>query len=381
MDLLRTRIDLLRTVDVLSHAQELPAEGHWTGSRRLGTFYVVLGLGLVAFAVHGVLESPDLGSRVHCVALGAGSALALCVLALGQFVSRRDYCFTPEWVECRSRGLFRQGHWRQPMSAYRGVLGEAEFHRRPKIAPHTLYKLVLQHGAGDSHSTTLYQSPSEAGLRAAHELYARVSGLPALVETQDGLESRDVADLDKPVSRRVEEGSVQIAFSPWGEPPGMRLRCSTEGDTFRIAVRWRPLVAVLACVAFLVGVLLLAPERPGGALADGVRGAAGRAAMIVGALLWCWFFLGRAELLVSPSRVRRHYHFLWVTFARKALEADDVEEVLIANVKGYDNAWTVQVVSDDGVISFGRSLSKVQRRWVRDCIISVLSAPARAAED
>jgi hypothetical protein len=199
-------------------------------------------------------------------------------------------------------------------------------------------------------------------------------GLPALVETQDGLVERRAEDLDKPLRQRVAEGSVAVDFDARQEPPGQGLLLFVEGDTLRICTGREPTVLVLGVPPLLFGAAVLLAEPLGLGPLRAIPGAVGVVALVVGAALIGWYALGRQELLVSASEVRRHYHWAGATFARQRVGAEDVEEVVIAAPSGQRGVETVQVISDTGVVSFGATLSPEQRRWVRDCIIAVIGA-------
>lgn len=182
-------------------------------------------------------------------------------------------------------------------------------------------------------------------------------------------------DLDKSIRQRAAEGSLRVEFDPSEGAPGRRLFLFVEGETLRICSGGHPAAPVIGVLGVLFGAAIVASGPLGIGPLQSIPIALGGAAVVVGAAICGWFFLGTEELLVSPSEVQKHYRLPWATWAEKRVRADEAEEVVIGKVGGQKNLKAVHVTSDSDTVTFGTSLSEEQRRWVRNCVVAVISAP------
>jgi hypothetical protein len=132
------------------------------------------------------------------------------------------------------------------------------------------------------------------------------------------------------------------------------------------AVRW-----VLPVIMASIGVVMIAvsflPDPPVAIMYAGV-------ALVAGAALLAWALAGlREELRVAPGEVRKWWTWRGKRFAEHAVRGAEIEEVIIAEPLGGKGTKTVQAVSEADTVHFGRALNAAERRWVRDCIIAVIS--------
>jgi hypothetical protein len=82
------------------------------------------------------------------------------------------------------------------------------------------------------------------------------------------------------------------------------------------------------------------------------------------------------QLQVSPQEVSRHYTSPWGDFSKQRVRAGEVEEVLIDQHPTSKALSSVKVLSNEATLTFGSSLSEAEKKWVRDCIITIISADA-----
>lgn len=272
-------------------------------------------------------------------------------------------------MQCRARCLLWGTEWEAPLSAYRGVLVEGR--RGGENNP--VYRVVLKHEERRRRDVVLYQSPSREMLRARLEECSRLLGVPALSKTEEGLVARAPEDLDKSVRRRVAEGRLEAAFDPRSGPPGRHLSVSIEGDALRLRSRaWGPL-APLTAVILLFGVSALAGRPANIPYLRAVPTDLIAFSLAGGLLGLGWTLLVYEELLVSPREVRGRFRTPWGSFSEKALPAEEVEEVYAGRLPEGSSPARVHAVADSGVVSFGIGLSKAQGKWVRDCVIAIVS--------
>jgi len=364
-------------LDLAPGVSELPLDVTRRGTRALAIVLLLLGgtadLGAIAVILthlaHGLSRT---GLAAVLFAVGTGLEL----IGAREWVRFEQWRFTPQDVTRKWLGLFGANEWTEPLSSYAGVLRRQEYHSGGKNSPsYTLYILALQHGARKDRSVTLYSSRSPEGFRARHEEYARLFALPALIETQTGVEKRRPEDLGKSVRQRVAEGSMQVTFDPSAIPPGSRLTVRVEGDTLTVRTGRNTfgLASTLGPAAFLLGgvvilVLRLWPRVriPAALLPLAALG------ILIAASAFAALRLVSEELLISPKEVRKRWRHPWGTFRESAVPAGEIEEVLILAPPG-EQQTAVQAITDKAVVHFGMWLPVRDKEWVRDCIIAVIS--------
>jgi len=380
------RSDATADVDLAPAATKLPFRTDRSGSKPLAVCLLVLSVVTACVTVASVLGGmrkvlPAIIWMHWAFFLGPATA-ASALAGLRELVWRERYEFTPAEVRRRCRGLFGWREWGEPLSAYKGVLSRREGRTWGKNASsRTLYILTLQHSANKKRSVKLYLSRSYEGFRAKHEHYARLFGLPALVETATGVEKRRPEDLHKSVRQRVADGALKISFDPAARPPGRKLAVTVERDALLIRRRWNAfgIVGIPASAALLVGamaiVLALAADLKL-SLAFLLALAALDLVLVGGA--YAAMRAIREELVVSPSEVRKRWRHPWGTLLETSVAASEIEEVAIhalpaESFLSVPGVTTVQVISDSPVLQFGVGLPKADKEWVRDCIIAVIS--------
>lgn len=311
------------------------------------------------------------------VLIGVGIFLA----GLVSLFSSKEWRFTREAVSCTARGLIGAKEWTEPLDRYNGILAESEYHSGGhNSSSYTLYKLVLKHQNIDERSVELYRSRSEEGWREAQERYARLFGVPALQLTEEGIVERAVESLDKSVRDQVAEGVLEVAFDPSKPPPGENLDVRPEGDclVMKVGANRFPVGCGVLSVALIGAGLCLILATALGALdlseqymmLGGVTVFAGMGGVALGVAAK----VVSEELRVSPDEVSRHYTTPWGCFARQRMPAGEVEEVLVAEHHANEALSSVKIVSDEAALTFGSSLSEGEKKWVRDCVITIISA-------
>ncbi len=284
-------------------------------------------------------------------------------------LARARYAFTRDTVECSVRSLLKRKEWQAPLAEFLGVLTR----RRQYGKNSYLYMVVLKHGEQSAQDVVLYQSLSRDGLRDRQEECARVLGLPALVKTDEGYTERAAGELDKSVRERVAEGSLKVEFDAAAGPPGSRLTVRIDGDALRLRARSSAAETVAVALALAFGILAGLGGRFGVPLVGRIPGWIPVLCTAAGAFGFGWLLLITEELLVSPEEVRGRYASPWGSFAEHTMPAAEVEEVYVGSAPDGGGGNRVQVVGDSGVITYGSSLTKAERHWVRDCIVAVIS--------
>ena len=134
-----------------------------------------------------------------------------------------------------------------------------------------------------------------------------------------------------------------------------------------------PLWILICGPMLLLGLAALLPQPPGIPYLGALDGGLDVVLLVAGAAGLGWKALAVEELLFSPREVHRRLLIGGLTFAESTLPSGEIEEVVVAPLRGARGTCRVLAVADIGTVSFGMMLSRAQRRWVRDCIIAVIS--------
>ncbi len=292
------------------------------------------------------------------------------------FTSQRHWRFTDEYVSLRSEGLGAE-EWTEPMASYRGVLRSYEFLGKSGMR----FKLTLVHGADEKRNVDVFEwdallARNRVGTSwwLEQKRYARLLGLPALVKGDEGFIERRPEDLGKSVRQLVREGALPVQFDPTAPPPGRGLVIRSDPPALGISTKpglagWLA-VAIGATVIILAAVVVAATLKQPFAPAPVIIAVGLVFSILVAGL--CASGLVCAELSVSPEEVGWRWSVAG-TFhpgtRDKRVRAERVEEVAVTD-------YGVQVMTDEQMLEFGYALTKGEKRWVRDCIIAVISLPA-----
>jgi hypothetical protein len=123
----------------------------------------------------------------------------------------------------------------------------------------------------------------------------------------------------------------------------------------------------------LVGMILPMLAQRGVPLLTAVPGWVTTICLVLGGLgVFCQLMVSQ-KLLVSAREVRVGWWIAGIGLGESAVRADRVEQVVIRDDRGRNGLKTVQAITDHQTVSFGRSLSREQRRWVRDCVATAIS--------
>jgi hypothetical protein len=338
--------------------------------------FVLIGIGILAVLGAGVVLfalPAHVGSLRYAVAGSIACAGAVFVLlGLSARASLRKWRFEEDGVHCLKAGLLGRREWDARWSEYLGVLARTE-RRSAGQATYVVYIVELKHASEKRRNVKAYESTARDGLRDKLKHYARLFGVPLLVETAEGFEERAPEDLDKTVRQRVTEGSLRTEFDPAAPPPDGGLVVGLEGDA--LVLRTQRSAAGVA-VRIVPGIFLLAGI--GVALAAALFSIPALFAMagLQLALAAGAFVLLRGlkeELRISPETVSKSWLLPFGRFATRAVAAADIEDVVVAKPFGGGMGTSVQVVAGDTTLYCGRAQSAADKEWVRDCIIAVIS--------
>jgi hypothetical protein len=379
--------------DLIPDGAELPREvtGRVTKRWLAAWFFCLLITGATGKALVTVLGMFPGGGRGLIPAV-----VGVALLIAGWMSSRRSHLrLTSEEVECTDVSRLRGMRWREPVSAYRGVLRRVRSGKgmgRLRVLSET----VLQHPYDVRKHVKLSSADSEDGFIERHRRHARTFRLPALTETEEGIEAAPFEKVEEPLVARSTGGPQADAVLP-ASPPGdlsvdvqgaavaMRTRRSTSRSTLVIG-----LLSPVWC-AWMISAMWVGTAGIPGII---------RAVMAVSTavlLLLTAFCLGcatigltvRQVLRVTPKRVESWHEVGERAFGRVSLGAREIEAVTLqkqgqhplSRALGLRGPMgnspcgpTVAIYGSREAIAFGHVLSKESRRWVRACVLSILAA-------
>jgi len=172
----------------------LPLRRVERGSRVGGLLALLFGLawagGLIGLLVIATLEEgPDLPKALMLLLFALPGAFVL-YFGLGQLVGRYSVRIDGEAVTVIRRGVRGETRWREPLSAYAGVLREANRHDSEHGASYTDYRVLLAH-RDPERQLELFRVHSPGGWEEAWRGYAELLGLPRLEERAEGIYRAD----------------------------------------------------------------------------------------------------------------------------------------------------------------------------------------------
>ena len=301
--------------------------------------------------------------------------MGLILYGIHRLLWRRTVTFDGTAFTVGERGLRGVRHWREPLSAFQGVMRRTR-HVRTKNRSYTLYIVDLQHRDEDR-SINLYTATTDRGFRDAWEDYARRLGLPAIEEGAEGMVRRDAADLDKSVGELIREGKVDIDYQTLSRR-AEGLAVGFEGDvvvltrTGPVNPWWGSALAVAFPLIF-VAVAWFAPDLPPvGRLLIGGMGALFELLIAIGVVR---DLTSRERLRIGPDRLRVNRVSGAGESAGRSMAASDIESVTVA--RDSDRRREIAIAGDTGILKFGKGLSGRSLEFVMNTILAKIEETER----
>ncbi len=357
----------------------LPAERIQTGSRAMGVFLVVFALfwgGLPVLGLVSELEAGRFGVETLLFLVFPVIGVGLLLFGAHSLLWRRRIAFDGSAFTVAEHGLKGTRQWREPLSAYHGVMRHTR-RVRTKNSSYTLYMIDLVHPDSDRR-INLYTDTSDGGFRDKWEAFARRLSLPALEEGEGGMVRREAADLDKSVGELIAEGKVEIDYDTLSRP-AKGLAVSFEGDVAVLTrtgpanAWWGSLIAVLFPLIF-VGVAIYAPDMPmfmrylfGG------LGVLFEVAFVIGVLV---DLLSRQRLRVGPAGVSVNRAYSGSESKGKRIETARIETVTIAR-KSSGSRPALAVASDRETLNFGGGLPRRSLEFAMNTVLAKIAETGR----
>ena len=357
----------------------LPAVSVQSGGRAMGVFLVAFALVWGGFPILGLvseLQAGRFGAETLLFLIFPIIGVALLLFGMHSLMSRRRIAFDGQAFAVAEHGLLGTKQWREPLSAYQGVMRHTR-RVRTRNSSYTLYMIDLVH-PDSARRINLYTDTSDRGFRLKWEEFARRLSLPAMEEGEGGMVRREAGDLDKSVRELIAEGKVDIDYDALSRPV-TGLAVTFEGDVVVLTRTgaanswWGSLIALLFPLIF-VGVAVYAPDMPGVArYLFGGLGALFEVLFVAGVMI---DLLSRQRLRVGPAGVRVNRAYRASDSAGKRLEIAEIETVSIAR-KSNGSRPALAIAGDRETLIFGRGLPRRSLEFAMNTVFAKIAETGR----
>ncbi|MBE6444276.1 MAG: hypothetical protein E7020_06415 [Alphaproteobacteria bacterium] len=258
----------------------------------------------------------------------------------------------------------------EDLQNYTGVRFRVEF-LQSGFLTHNRYVVELYHPNSEK-IVPLYLSTSPNGVRKKWKEYARAFKLPALINTDDGLKSIDLKNLNKSVSQLVKMNIIKDTYDSYDSLPSS-VDFVRKKDKMVLKVRkivWDAYNLLAWLAILLIGSVVLLVLLNFDAFRQTY--ASTLYVMLIVALSIIFIavqILFRKEKLVIKKHkiVNTHKYMLFSTkhneIFKKDIEAIEVTE------NPATGRYFVSVISEDNTITFGAKMSIKDLQWIKRFLI------------
>lgn len=202
----------------------------------------------------------------------------------------------------------------------------------------------------------LYISTSQKNIRKIWEQYAKTLNMPAIESTDNGVEIRQVKDLDKSIIVQHEEGLIvdsydQYEYLPWA------ITYTRKRDKIVLKARkfWLDVFSIFFMTLVLIACSFLV-------LFDLFF-----VAFIVFAIS-TWFFCRREKLVIKKNKLVKVNKYMLFSTKENEMEKKDIKNIDVT-FNPLTNRYFVAIYSDSNIIVFAKKMPLKDLRWVRKFLI------------
>ena len=369
----------------------LPIVQNLTRSRRWGVFWAVIscfpGSLIWAYVFAEVSGSVTSTSSGWMAIYDTVLILAILILLwIGPFLAALVYLITTgdltvggeEVTYNLTRGLWGRRFWSEPLSTYTGVLYDYQRYGGTvgETSSDSVLTIELLHD--DPIRTVILEKRENyfkhsSEMRQMWEEYAKLLNLPALRRTEDGIEARELEQLDVSAAELVQDGLVRYELESEAIPKEIDVVGSQDvlvlGLNYRTVSIWK----TLGGLAFAVAISLIGAIFGGGVIVFVVGGLFLLAPLVE-------YLADRVthyRLMVSPVFVKLAISMPWISDkVLRHLSATDIEEVNVVDrvINGKtQGAPAIHIEGDSGEIVVGTGLPVETLEWIKGCVLEVLA--------
>lgn len=260
---------------------------------------------------------------------------------------------------------------KENLKSYLGVRFRIEFFQIGFINRN---KYIIELYSKDTNkSVPLYISTSPLDIRKHWEYYAQKLKMPALINTEEGLISRDVRNLNKSVRELAVLGYIIDEYDSY-EPLPATIAYARKRDKIVLKTKkivWDAYNVLAAVMMFMMGLVLIILLASIGSLQEtsSIVTSYISAAAVAAIFIVSIFIMFRKEKLVIKKQkiVNTHKYMLFSTKHNEIMK-DDIETIEVTE-NPVTGRFFVSIISDERTITFGSKLPIEDLSWVKKFLI------------
>ena len=298
--------------------------------------------------------------------------LGMIIASLISLIRYRKYVFDGKCFTIGFRTILGgKTILKENLKNYLGVRFRMEFFQIGFISKN---KYIIELYSKDCNkSIPLYISTSPLDIRKHWEYYAQKLKMPALINTEEGLISRDVRNLNKSVRELAVLGYIIDEYDSY-EPLPATIAYVRKRDKIVLKAKkivWDAYNILASVVMFIMGLVLIILLANISSLQETASIVTSYilAAIVTAIFLISTFIMFRKEKLVIKKNkvVNTHKYLLFSTkhneIMKDAIESIDVTENPVTG------RYFVSIISDERTITFGSKLPTEDLSWVKKFLI------------
>lgn len=303
--------------------------------------------------------------------------LGMVVTNILSYLRYNKYKFNKGSVTIIKRPIFREKLiLHEALENYTGVRFRVEFLQSGFLTQNR-YVIELYHPNSEK-IVPLYLSTSSKGIRKKWKEYAKKFKLPAMIDTDNGLKSIAVKDLNKSLTALYKQGLIKDTYDTYDPLPDT-ITFVRKKDKIVLKVRkivWDAYNLLAWAAVFLIGVAVfmiltnLDAFRQVFASAVYTLSFIGIAVIVVAVQI-----LFRKEKLVLKKHkiVNTHKYMLFSTKHNEIMKKD-IEEIEVTENPS-TGRYFVSIISEDNTITFGAKMSIKDLQWIKKFLIHEIVNP------
>lgn len=302
---------------------------------------------------------------VVIIILGCGIIISLIL----SYIRYKKIFFDGKIVTIIHRPIWgKKKVFREALENYEGVMLRIEFYQCGFINKN---KYIIElYNKNYKKTAPLYISTSDKEIHQIWKNYARKLNLPTLIETDEGLVKREVADLDKSLREMAKIWDLKKNFNTNSKPSSC-IAAIKRGDKTVIKARkviWDAFNIMAWAVIFMLGIVCLIVSLSTELFSM---------SSLIGFYLVCFtgiiaaiFVLFRKDKLVlKKDKIVNTHKYLLFSTKHDEMKLDDIESIDVT-VNPVTGRYFVAIASAEKTIIFGKKLPINDLKWVKKFLIN-----------
>lgn len=291
--------------------------------------------------------------------------------SVGSYLRYRKFIFDGKTMMIGDRSVWgKKRIVKESIKNYLGVRFRVAFYQSGLINSNK-YIIELYHKDPEK-IVPLYISTSSENVRKKWKEYARFFKLPALINTDEGLQTRELKNLDKSIKEMAKLGFVVDDYDAYEELPH-GICFARRKDKIVLKARkiiWDAYNFIAWFVIVFVGIgLVCMAFNPKAYQSDFAFGFYGMITIMALILIAAIFVLFRKEKLVLKKHKIVHTHkYMMFSTKHNEINKDEIEAIDVTQNPA-SGRFFVSIISDNKTIAFGAKLPIKTLQWIKRFLI------------